>query len=193
MLHATTLVRLHEEINQSTINTRNVQNAQQIKNSRKKMPNMYLKCRGTSARFLDKNERHIGEKLFGKQNFLYFKIAHQSTWPVSSVGQSRTLIKQTVVFNSLHKCMEGLGNLIMCNSCKPRIRLWGRTEDLANAVPSLSFLFSGSSLHLTPVAQLFSQPQPSTFFPILLYCLKLADMRIFVTLVPLTIFCSQMK
>ena len=102
MLHATTLVRLHEEINQSTINTRNVQNAQQIKNSRKKMPNMYLKCKGTSARFLDKNERHIGEELFGKQHFLYFKIAHQSTWPVGSVGQSRTLIRQTMVFNNLH-------------------------------------------------------------------------------------------
>jgi hypothetical protein len=36
---------------------------------------MYLKCKGTSARFLDKNERHIGEE-FGKQHFLYFKIAH---------------------------------------------------------------------------------------------------------------------
>lgn len=193
MLHATTLVRLHEEINQSTINTRNVQNAQQIKNSRKKMPNMYLKCRGTSARFLDKNERRIGEKLFGKQHFLYFKIAHQSTWPVSSVGQSRTLIRQTMVFNNLRKCMEGLGNLIMCNSCKPQIRLWGRTENLANAAPGLSFLFAGSSLHLTLVAQLFSQPQASTFFPIVSYCLKLADRRIFGTLVRLTLFCSQMK
>lgn len=40
------------------------------------MPNMYLKCRGTSARFLDKNVRHVGEKLLGRQIFLYFKIDH---------------------------------------------------------------------------------------------------------------------
>lgn len=38
------------------------------------MPNMYLKSRGTSARFLDKNVRHVGEKLLGRQIFLYFKI-----------------------------------------------------------------------------------------------------------------------
>lgn len=40
------------------------------------MPNMYLKCRGTSARFLDKNVRHVEEKLLGKQIFFYFKIDH---------------------------------------------------------------------------------------------------------------------
>lgn len=31
-----------------------------------KMPNIYLKCRGTSADFLDKNVRHVGENLFWK-------------------------------------------------------------------------------------------------------------------------------
>ena len=86
--------------------------------------------------------------------------------------------------------MEGLGNLIMCNSCKPRIRLWGRTENLANVVHSLSFFFAGLSLHLSLVTQLFSQPQPSTFSPVVPYCLKLADLRIFGMFVPLTLFCS---
>lgn len=28
------------------------------------------------AQVQDKNERHVGEESFGKQNFFYFKIAH---------------------------------------------------------------------------------------------------------------------
>lgn len=59
--------------------------------------------------------------------------------------------------------MEGLGNLIMWNSCKPRIRWWGRGEGV---VPSLSFLFAASSLHLTLMARLVFS---ATTFSLLFY------------------------
>lgn len=45
-----------------------------------------------------------------------------------------------MVFNSLHKCMEGLGNLIMCNSCKPRIRLWGQNWESGKCSSQLVLL-----------------------------------------------------